>query len=856
MTLSADEEAEYLALLEAERLHRIRRDLHAYCRYIDIPGVPVSADEDCEVFYPDRITPAAHHDLINAALMRLADPHSGIDTLLVCMPPGSAKSSYGAVTFPTWYLGNHPGEPIICASYGSDLARKFGRRCRAIVQSAKFRALFGAGLVPDNRAADDWALSNGGSYMAGGILAGMTGNRAKCFPGETLISTENGQQRIDSLYEAGFAGYVLSYDAHTDSVVRRRVKALARREAQALYRVRTADGGVVDCTGDHRLYTERGYVEARLLSPDDRLLRLVPADGEAQRLPDEKGREGRAEGDLLRTPLPTKGGQRGSREARQVLPNLRREGFGQHAGWRKDGHLLLGDLQAGSEGRKSESPHLRHAGAPLRGVQHHIQAEKPAPAGALLLAPLQGPRPRDADVRREESGLAQRGESCPPGRAQREGLSGGEAAHHPQGRGGLRRLLGNDTTARAPHRHERSEQRLAQPGYAVLGLPHDAARSRAFTTAPAAVALVERLREPAVVYDLQVEGTECFFANGILAHNCLIIDDPIKGREDADSPTMRQKTWDAYQDDLLTRLKPGGKQLIIGTRWHEDDLMGRLLPETWDGESGPVTGRTGERLHVLCLEAECTRTDDPLGRQIGEFLWPDWFPAARWQQEKARGSRRWASLYQQRPKPAEGALIQRAWVQRYRSPPAPALVLRTVQSWDTAYKDSQLNDPAVCTTWAETRQGWYLLHVHRARMQYPALKRAVASLAEQWRPHAILIEDKSSGQSLIQELRGQFTQPVIALTPEGSKLDRLVAVSALFESGLVHLPEHAPWLVDYEAELFGYPLTTHDDQIDSTSQALQWMSRHAGRYQHHASGQTRAALGADTPPTRNLTGFF
>ena len=141
-------------------------------------------------------------------------------------------------------------------------------------------------------------------------------------------------------------------------------------------------------------------------------------------------------------------------------------------------------------------------------------------------------------------------------------------------------------------------------------------------------------------------------------------------------------------------------------------------------------------------------------------------------------------------------------------------------------------------------------------MAYPALKRAVASLAEQWRPHAILIEDKSSGQSLIQEMRGRFTQPVIAIEPAGSKLDRLVAVSSLFEGGLVHLPEHAPWLIDYESELFGYPLTTHDDQIDSTSQALAWMTRNSGRYDHHASGQTRTGLAADNPARDSLRGFF
>ena len=140
-------------------------------------------------------------------------------------------------------------------------------------------------------------------------------------------------------------------------------------------------------------------------------------------------------------------------------------------------------------------------------------------------------------------------------------------------------------------------------------------------------------------------------------------------------------------------------------------------------------------------------------------------------------------------------------------------------------------------------------------MEYPALKRAAASKAEQWNPHAILIEDKSSGQSLIQEMRGHFACPVIALGPEGSKLDRLVSVSSLYEAGLVFHPEHGPWLMDYESELFGYPLTSHDDQVDSTSQALNWMFANRGSYRAISAGNTRAALADGDNDTQRPGGF-
>ena len=188
----------------------------------------------------------------------------------------------------------------------------------------------------------------------------------------------------------------------------------------------------------------------------------------------------------------------------------------------------------------------------------------------------------------------------------------------------------------------------------------------------------------------------------------------------------------------------------------------------------------------------------------------------------------------------EGGIIKSEWFKRYNAAPFEPMMI--VQSWDTAYKDKQINDPSVCTTWAVTRHGYYLLDVFRDRMDYPAVKRAVKSLAEKWKPHAILIEDKASGQSLIQELRAEGALPVIPIEPEGDKVSRMNAVSALFESGLVYLPEVASWLLDYEIELTTFPLAAHDDQVDSTSQFLRWVHQHQTRLEVYGSGRERVGL--------------
>ena len=139
-----------------------------------------------------------------------------------------------------------------------------------------------------------------------------------------------------------------------------------------------------------------------------------------------------------------------------------------------------------------------------------------------------------------------------------------------------------------------------------------------------------------------------------------IADDLIKGREAAQSQTIRDKTWDAYVDDFCSRLVPGAPQIMILTRWHQDDPAGRILPENWSGESGMFDGRDGRQWLVLCCPAICERADDPLGRAIGETLWPEWFSLEHWKPFQSN-SRTWTSLYQQRPAPDEGTYFQRDW---------------------------------------------------------------------------------------------------------------------------------------------------------------------------------------------------
>ncbi len=158
----------------AARRELARRNLVDYCGMIEIPGAPLEGDEDDTGMI--RPVPAAHHRLLIEKLE--AVERGDIRRLMVFMPPGSAKSSYASIVFPTWFMGRQRRRNVIVATYASDLARKIGRRARSILRQPVYREIFGTGLSADTAAADEWALDNGSEYMAGGILAGMTGNRA------------------------------------------------------------------------------------------------------------------------------------------------------------------------------------------------------------------------------------------------------------------------------------------------------------------------------------------------------------------------------------------------------------------------------------------------------------------------------------------------------------------------------------------------------------------------------------------------------------------------------------------------------------------------------------------------------
>lgn len=292
----------------------------------------------------------------------------------------------------------------------------------------------------------------------------------------------------------------------------------------------------------------------------------------------------------------------------------------------------------------------------------------------------------------------------------------------------------------------------------------------------------------------------------------LIIDDPVKNRLEADSATYRDRVWDEWQNTLRTRLHPGGAIIVILTRWHEDDLAGRLLnPEYGSMEKWDIIN--------LPYQAEA---EDLLGREIGEPLWPsngfdlDWAEATK----AAVGSRTWASLYQQRPAPAEGNIIHRNWFQFYNQ--APENFTEVIQSWDCSFKETESGSYVVGQVWGRKGADKYLLDQVRARMDFSSTLQAIRTLSAKWpRARAKLIEDKANGPAIINTLRREIAG-IVPQLPQGSKEARLQAVAPDIEAGNVYLPAPhlAAWVHDYIEELVAFPSAATDDQVDATSQAL------------------------------------
>lgn len=303
----------------------------------------------------------------------------------------------------------------------------------------------------------------------------------------------------------------------------------------------------------------------------------------------------------------------------------------------------------------------------------------------------------------------------------------------------------------------------------------------------------------------------------------IIIDDPIKNAADAESQTFRDKLLDWYRTTLYTRRERGAGICLVMTRWHDDDLAGRLLAEA---KADPDADQW-EVVNFPMISEDTRIPKDPRPGP-GIPLWPWKYDEAECRRiRKAVGSRAWMALYQQRPTHEKGNIIKREWWKWYEK--RPAYLQNVMLSVDAAFKESESSSYVAVQAWAKIGPDVYFLDQIRRQMGFIDTIQAIQSMAQKWNPNGILIEDKANGPAIIDTLK-QKIPGIIPCLPYGSKVARLSAASPWVESGNVYLPkpETFPEVTDFVEEASLFPNAKNSDQVDTFSQVIHYYQENSG----------------------------
>ncbi len=304
--------------------------------------------------------------------------------------------------------------------------------------------------------------------------------------------------------------------------------------------------------------------------------------------------------------------------------------------------------------------------------------------------------------------------------------------------------------------------------------------------------------------------------------NLIIIDDPVKNQQEADSSAYRNRVWSEWQASLKSRLAAKGKVVVIMTPWTDDDLAARII-------------RSEKNVHLIRLPVEAEE-NDPLGREPGESLCPELGKDNQWLNDfKASyisdpqgGQRAWTALYQCSPRQEEGNLVRRDWWKFY-DPEEQISFGTEIISVDASFKGDDSSDYVSIQVWGKKGQDYYLRYCLNKRLNFPDTVEAIKTIYRLFpRARTVWIEEAANGPAIIQTLQREMF--IIPVTPLGGKISRVNAISPAIESGHVYLPDpaKAPWVSDYVDQWTAFPNSKYDDMVDATSQALARMIYSSG----------------------------
>ena len=701
-----------------------------------------------------------------------------IKRLMVFMPPRHCKSLLCSQFFPSWYLGRHPDKQVITATYGDDLARDFGRKVRNLIATQEYHSIFPkVSLAEDSAAIGKFNTSEDGVYIATGIGGAITGRGADCLTGDTLIQTPRGKMRLDNLVYSGYNGLVLSYNHATQKSEYRKVMAVRDKGERDVYEIEARRGFKVRATANHRFYVMGyGYRTLAWITKQghNNNLRLLFQGETEEGVRYSQGNQKRTFRYVLLSALCS-------------IASFFQEQAQMYKMWRngsKEDKKVLRQLQDQAQGNAWDAKRLRRMS---NAVQANIKSYK------VLFDRMQEQIACKVNDWYRQSMVSEWGQS-------NSAFQSPQAASFQARQGMLRGMQSAAEYSFPSYRSRSQKQRGGKYNNLMFDLPCSSSSLQGH-----AIHMVRGLRKKERVYDIQVEGNQNFYANGVLVHNCLLIDDPIRNRQDADSEVIREKVWDWYISTARSRLMPNGAVIIIQTRWHTDDLAGRLLKQMAQGD--------GEKWEVMDFPAIATGTDH---RHEGEPLWPEqWSLEELLKTKTAIGSREWNCLYQQTPSDPENQIFHSEMFRYYDEPPTgEMLVLMTV---DPAFTQKTTSDYSAIMVVGKKDNKTYVLDYYRGKVQPSELISKIIEYHKKWKPIRLGIEAYSAQKVIgfyLEERAARENLSIAweAITQQGDKLSKIRRLEPYFRNGEMLFRR---WHTELEKELLEFPQGDHDDLIDA-----------------------------------------
>lgn len=743
---------------------------------------------------PDYIF-ADHNRKIIKTLQQVANGQ--IKKLIINVAPRSGKSLIVSQLFPAWFLGKFPDESVICATYGQDLADSFGRQVRNLLKTDLYNAIFPAAkLAGDSASIKSFATTAGGVYTASGAGGALTGKGGDCVGKGTIIITEHGPIPVEILYEINYTGKILSFNHKKNEPEFRSIQAYKKIQRNEKLCVQIDSGVSLRVTPEHKIYTRnKGYIETRALRRGDEVvfepensMCFMPKNNFSSKSRIDKKSKEQSKGFLLFCRM---------LERASFVQKQKKMFYLLSTCRKKIKKILLRRMHA----KKYTKPEKK----PNKGVSGlRFEIREKALYTKILFYGLQKSNAQQNNERKVKSKIYS-WESLQSSIFQNEAFDFRKRWEL------LRCMSKKQKFDGSPHRSRKRKQYAVQSSYFMQKLSCNSPRDKVHT-----ISSVEKDCKPEFdFYDIQVEGNNNFFANGILVHNCIIIDDIHKNRQEANSDLIRSNVIDWYKSTLYTRLSPSGSIVILQTRWHENDLTGYLLekePDDW------------------------TVIQIPAISDENKSYWPERWPIEKLEEiKKTLGSYEFEALYQQRPSPAGGGMFKKEWFEIAR---ASSANLKKVRYWDRAATISKNGSDPDYTVGIkmgkDNNENFFILDMVRFRGSPLEVENAILNTAIQDGYETEVVLEQDPGQAgivevnyLIRKLSG-FN--VRANRVSTDKITRANPLAAQCEAGNVKLVKGI-WNELFLDELASFPYGRHDDIVDAASGAFNQLSKNKSIYE-------------------------